>query len=625
MAFPPSFLDELRNRIPLASLVGRQVRLIRRGRELAGLCPFHHEKTPSFYVVEDKGFFHCFGCGAHGDAVGYLMRAENLDFIEAIERLASEAGLAVPQQTPQERERAQRQKTQLEALAAAANFYEARLWAPAGARARDYLAARGLDEETIRHFRLGWASDDRQALRRALSGEFPEALLHEAGLVRQPEGGGDPYDYFRGRVLFPIGDRAGRVIAFGGRTMGDDQPKYLNSPDTPLFEKGRVLYAWAAARANVGRDTDTDALPLIVVEGYMDVIALHRAGFGTAVAPLGTALTEAHLHELWRLSPEPVLCFDGDNAGQRAMIRALHRALPLLQPGRSLRFAGLPSGEDPDSLIRTGGKPAFAEILAAARPLSEMLWQSELAARPIDTPERRADLERRVMADAALIADRIVQGEYRRFLRDKLFALGRPAGSRGARLKGRGVSGPGNARAALPGVPLVGEAPPPPRSPARLRREILLRMLLQHPFLASEATEEIAEIDFPEPELDRLRREILQVEVLQPGLDASGLRQHLERCGFAATLDGLLSPSVDHAGFLGRDGDDEAVRQGWLHVLRMIGEENRSERASAAEALARDPSDATWERFLALRGRQTEEDFATTEFLSGEPKEQDPR
>jgi DNA primase len=624
MAFPPRFLDELRSRISLAELVGRRVRLIRRGRELAGLCPFHHEKTPSFYVVEDKDFFHCFGCGAHGDAVGYLMRAENLDFIEAVERLASEAGLAVPQQTPQERERAQRQKTLLEALAAAANFYETRLWSPAGARAREYLAARGLDEETIRRFRLGWAPEDRHALRRALSGEYPEALLIEGGLLRQPEGG-DPYDYFRGRVLFPIGDRAGRVIAFGGRTMGDDQPKYLNSPDTPLFEKGRVLYAWAAARANLGRTEGGDPPPVIVVEGYMDVIALRRAGFGTAVAPLGTALTEAHLQELWRLSPEPVLCFDGDNAGQRAMLRALHRALPLLQPGRSLRFAGLPSGEDPDSLVRTGGKPAFAEILAAARPLSEMLWQSELAARPIDTPERRADLERRVMADAALIADRIVQSEYRRFLRDRLFALGRPAGRSGAWSKGRAVSGPRNARAAIPGVPLVGEAPPPPRSPARLRREVLLRMLLQHPFLVAEATEEIAEIDFPEPELDRLRREILQVEVVQPGLDALGLRQHLERCGFAATLDGLLSPSVDHAGFLGRDGDDEAVRQGWLHVLRMIGEEDRSERASAADALARDPSDATWERFLALRGRQTEEDFAATEFLSGGPKEQDPR
>jgi DNA primase len=636
MAFPPGFLDELRARVPLGSLVGRRVKLIRRGRELGGLCPFHHEKTPSFYVVEDKGFFHCFGCGAHGDAIGYLMRAENLDFIEAIERLAAEAGLAVPQQTPQDRERAQRQKTLLEALAAAAKFYEARLWSPAGSRARDYLMARGLDEETIRSFRLGWASDDRHALRRALSGEFPENLLIEGGLLRRPEGGGEPYDYFRGRVLFPIGDRAGRVIAFGGRTMGDDQPKYLNSPDTPLFEKGRVLYAWAAARANLARSDGGEAPSVIVVEGYMDVIALHRAGFGTAVAPLGTALTEAHLQELWRLSPEPVLCLDGDTAGQRAMVRALHRALPLLQPGRSLRFAVLPPGEDPDSLVRSGGKPAFAEILAAARPLSEVLWQSEFAARPIDTPERRADLERRLMGNAALIADRAVQFEYRRFFRERLFALGRAAGGRPAGnrpvgggapwSKGRPTSPQGAARAAIPGIISAGEIPPPPpRSPARLRREILVRMLLQHPFLMGEASEEIAAIDFPEPELDRLRREILQVEVLQPGLDASGLRQHLERCGFGSTLDGLLSPSFDHAGFLARDGDEDAVRQGWLHVLRMIREEVRSERATAAEALARDPSDATWERFLALHGRQSEEDVATAEFLSGGASEQDPR
>ena len=636
MAFPPGFLDELRARVPLGSLVGRRVKLIRRGRELGGLCPFHHEKTPSFYVVEDKGFFHCFGCGAHGDAIGYLMRAENLDFIEAIERLAAEAGLAVPQQTPQDRERAQRQKTLLEALSAAAKFYEARLWSSAGTRARDYLRARGLDEETIRSFRLGWASDDRHALRRALSGEFPENLLIEGGLLRRPEGGGEPYDYFRGRVLFPIGDRAGRVIAFGGRTMGDDQPKYLNSPDTPLFEKGRVLYAWAAARANLARSDGGEAPSVIVVEGYMDVIALHRAGFGTAVAPLGTALTEAHLQELWRLSPEPLLCLDGDTAGQRAMLRALHRALPLLQPGRSLRFAVLPPGEDPDSVVRSGGKPAFAEILAAARPLSEVLWQSELAARPIDTPERRADLERRLMGNAALIADRAVQSEYRRFFRERLFALGRAAGGRpagkgptGGRAPwsmGRPASPQGAARAAIPGIISAGEIPPPPpRSPARLRREILVRMLLQHPFLMGEASEEIAAIDFPEPELDRLRREILQVEVLQPGLDASGLRQHLERCGFGSTLDGLLSPSFDHAGFLAREGDEDAVRQGWLHVLRMIREEVRSERATAAEALAQDTSDATWERFLALDGRQTEEDVATAEFLSGGASEQDPR
>src|SRR5947208_6229812 len=327
MAFPPGFLDELRNRIPLGDLVGRRVRLTRRGREQAGLCPFHNEKTPSFYVVEDKGFFHCFGCGAHGDAIGFLMRADNLDFIEAVERLAGEAGIAVPQQTPQDREWAQRQKTLSEALAAAANLYEAQLWAPAGARAREYLTARGLDEETIRRFRLGWATDDRQALRRALAGDFPEALLHEAGLLRTLEDGANPYDYFRGRVMFPIGDRAGRVIAFRARTPGDDQPKYPNSPDTPVFEKGRVLYAWAAARATAAREPDN---PVIVAEGYMDVIALHRAGFGTAVAPLGTALTELQLRELWRLAPEPVLCFDGDTPGQRSALRALDRALPFL-------------------------------------------------------------------------------------------------------------------------------------------------------------------------------------------------------------------------------------------------------------------------------------------------------
>src|SRR4051794_12601211 len=592
MAFPPGFLDELRARIPLGSLVGKHVRLIRRGRELAGLCPFHHEKTPSFYVVEDKGFFHCFGCGAHGDAVGYLMRAENLDFIEAIERLAAEAGLAVPQQTPQERERAQRQKTLLEALAAAANFYEARLWSPAGARAREYLAARGLDEETIRRFRLGWAPEDRQVLRRALSGEFPEALLLEGGLLRQPETG-EPYDYFRGRVLFPIGDRAGRVIAFGGRTMGDNQPKYLNSPDTPLFEKGRVLYAWAAARANAARGVEGEAPPpAIVVEGYMDVIALHRAGFATAVAPLGTALTETQLHELWRLSPEPVLCFDGDTAGQRAALRALHRALPLLQPGRSLRFATLPPGEDPDSLIRTRGRPGFGEVLAGARPLSEMLWQSELAAGPIDTPERRADLEQRLMQAAGLIGDRVVQGEYRRFLRERLFQLGRPATAKtrtAARRRG------GHAFAAPP----EGPPPPPPRPPDRLRREVLLRMMLDYPFLVTEASEDIAALAFPEPELDKLRRELLQVEVLHPGLDALALRQHLERCGLNTTVERLLSPSVDHAGFLSREADAESVRLGWLHVLRMIRDE-RAERASAAEALAEDPSPANWERFLAV-------------------------
>src|SRR6267378_3144596 len=265
MAFPPGFLDELRDRISLSALVGRRVKLARRGREFAGLCPFHHEKTPSFYVV------------------GFVMRADNLDFVEAVEKLAGEAGLAVPQATPQERERAQRQKTLLEATEAAAAFYEARLWAPVGARARQYLEGRGLDPNTIRRFRLGWASDDRQALRRSLTADFPDALLIEAGLLRREAAEGEAFDYFRNRVMFPIGDRAGRVIAFGGRVLGDGQPKYLNSPDTPLFEKGRVLYGWSAARAGAGRDAEAGGPGAIVTEGYMDVIALHRAGLATAV------------------------------------------------------------------------------------------------------------------------------------------------------------------------------------------------------------------------------------------------------------------------------------------------------------------------------------------------------
>ncbi|HEX2150554.1 MAG TPA: DNA primase [Stellaceae bacterium] len=616
MAFPSGFLDELRARVSLADLVGRRVRLVRRGREHSGLCPFHNEKTPSFYVVEDKGFFHCFGCGAHGDAIGFVMRADNLDFIEAVERLAGEAGVAVPQQTPQERDRAQRQKTLLEALAAAAEFYEAQLWGPAGARAREYLIRRGLDEEAIRRFRLGWAAEDRQSLRRALAaglqptglsrGDFPEALLREAGLLRVPDEGGTPYDYFRGRVMFPIGDRAGRVIAFGGRTLGDDQPKYLNSPDTPLFEKGRILYGWAAARAHVAREPGGKIpggkIPggaVIVVEGYMDVIALHRAGFGGAVAPLGTALTEMQLHELWRLAPEPVLCFDGDTAGRRAALRALARALPLLQPGRSLRFATLPPGEDPDSLLRAGGPDAFSQVLAAACPMSEMLWQSELNAGAIDTPERRADLERRLMAAAGTIADRTVQYEYRRFFRDRLFALGR------SDKKGRPD---GRRPAARTAAATANIAPPLPPLPGRRNREIVLGIFIAHPPMIDDWVEDLAAIDFPEPELDNLRRAILEVAHTGPGLDAQTLQQHLALCGHTQTLGALAIATASHAGFAMCRGDDpEVIRQGLKETLQLLQTNGRSEIEAASRAFAADPSAENARRLTALKERELQD------------------
>ena len=592
MAFPPGFLDELRSRISLSGLIARRVKLVRRGREFAGLCPFHHEKTPSFYVVEDKSFFHCFGCGAHGDAIGFAMRADNLDFIEAVEKLAGEAGLAVPQATPQERERARRQKTLLEATEAAAAFYEERLWAPTGARAREYLQTRGLDPETIRRFRLGWAPDDRQALRRALTPEFPDALLIEARLLRRPAEG-EASDYFRNRLMFPIGDRAGRVIAFGGRVLGDGQPKYLNSPDSALFEKGRVLYGWSAARATVIRDKE-DGPGAIVTEGYMDVIALHQAGFATAVAPLGTALTEFQLHELWRLTPEPILCFDGDAAGQRAAARAMRRALPLLRPGQSLRFAGLPAGEDPDSVIRQAGRGTFDQILAGARPLSTVLWESEFGAGRLDTPERRAALERRLMEHIGLIADRTVQAEYRRFLRDRLFDLGRPAR-------------PGARHLPRLRPSFVRDGPePPPRSGGRIQRENLFRMILHFPYLIDQVAEELAALEIPEPDLDGLRRQILELDAGGSGLDARAFQQHLVENGLAATVERLLLLSVDTT-FLVRCSDPISARKEWVRVTRMLTGGDRCALAEATDDLISDTCPESWERFLIARERALHE------------------
>ena len=389
MAIPPGFLDELRSRISLSGLIARRVKLVHRGREFAGLCPFHHEKTPSFYVVEDKSFFHCFGCGAHGDVIGFAMRADNLDFIEAVEKLAGEAGLAVPQATPQERERAQQQKTLLEATEAAAAFYEEGLWAPGGVRAREYLQGRGLDPETIRRFRLGWAPDDRQALRRALASEFSDPLLIEAGLRRRPAEG-EPADYFRNRLMFPISDRAGRVIAFGGRVLGDGQPKYLNSPDSPLFEKGRVLYGWSAARAAVIRDAEGGP-GAIVTEGYMDVIALHQAGLrhGSGPAryradriPAARALApDARAPTLFRWRYRRTACRRaGDAAGPSTVAPGSEPALCQPSRGRGSRFGNSPGGA---GYFRPNARGSAA---ALDRALGQRAWRG--AARHPGTPRR---------------------------------------------------------------------------------------------------------------------------------------------------------------------------------------------------------------------------------------------
>jgi DNA primase len=607
MAFPSGFLDELRQRISLAEVIGRRARLIRRGREFVGLCPFHKEKTPSFSVVEDKDFYHCFGCGAHGDVISFLMQDANLGFLEAVEQLARQAGLEMPRQSPEERERAQYQQTILGAVEAACRYFEEKLHGVEGRAARLYLERRGLDLAAIRRFRLGYASERGDGLKRALEKSFPEPLLLEAGLLRAADGGGS-YDYFRDRVIFPIGDRQGRIIAFGGRVLGEGQPKYLNSPETPLFHKGAVLYGWAAARAAAAR-----APSAIVTEGYMDVIALHRAGFETALAPLGTALTEMQIEALWRLAPEPVLCFDGDAAGLRAAGRALERALPMLKPGHSLKFATLPAGEDPDTLILHHGPEAMTEVLSRARPLAEVLWDVETA-QPADTPERRAGLQQRLDARVRAIADRSVQEHYRSFFRERFFVAFGGRRGQGA-MRGRRARGPMPAglrqRLGLP-------EPPPKADPALLLRrkaEVMLAAYLNHPHVLHGVADELAELELKDPLLDKLRHEILRLHHLNADLDAATLRLHLTEQGYDRVVQGVLSPQVlEHAAFARPGTDAEMVRVGWMDARDRLQQrpQLRRDMADAVRDFAADSSEENWTRLQQTVLEAKKEDDSAT-------------
>jgi DNA primase len=418
VSLTPAFLDELRARTLLSALIGKTVKLTKAGREFKGCCPFHNEKTPSFYVNDDKSFYHCFGCSAHGDAIRWMTEQQGLPFIDAVKELAQAAGMEMPAQDRQSVERAERAKGLHDLMADAAQFFTDQLNGIAGAEARSVLEKRGIKAETARTFGMGYSPDSRGKLREELKSYGDPALIESGMLIKVDDK--EPYDRFRGRLMIPIRDARGRVIAFGGRVIGQGEPKYLNSPDTPLFDKGRTLYNLdraAPASRKSGR--------VIVVEGYMDVIALAQAGFGEAVAPLGTALTEHQLERLWRLSDVPILCFDGDSAGQKAAIRAALRALPGLAPGRSLRFVTLPEGQDPDDLVRARGPAAFEALLEKPESLVDRLWAHEYAAEPLDTPEQRAGLKRRLMTLADTIADPDVRHEYQAEFRrriDDLFA-----------------------------------------------------------------------------------------------------------------------------------------------------------------------------------------------------------
>ena len=416
------FCDELRAKVSIVDVVSSKVKLVRKGREYQACCPFHNEKTPSFTVNEAKGFYHCFGCGAHGDIIKFEMEANNLPFMDALRKLADKAGLQVPQISKESHEEAVKRNSLYDIMDMACRFFEKSLRLPEGQRAMDYFHHRGFEEDIITKFRLGYAPNNNGLKALLASKGVSEHDMAELGLIAIPEDKSRrSHDFFRDRVMIPIMDKAGRVIAFGGRIMGDGQPKYLNSPETPLFNKRRVLY-----NLNNARDRAFAARNIIVCEGYMDVIALDKYGFGFAVAPLGTALTEDQIAEAWKVCPEPTLCFDGDGAGIRAAIRSIDRGLPILKAGYSLKYVFLPDKMDPDEFLKAHGHDAFAEYLKNTTPLVKLLWRKNVEGRVFDTPEQKALIEKNVMEEVAKIQDEKVRGYYQQEMQNYIYnELGR--------------------------------------------------------------------------------------------------------------------------------------------------------------------------------------------------------
>ena len=569
MRFTPQFLDELRDRLPVSEVVGRRVKLKKAGREYKGLSPFQQEKTPSFTVNDQKQFYHDFSTGKHGNIFDFVMETEGVSFPEAVERLASMAGMQLPAVTPDAARHEQRRKTLYDVMELAAKFFADTLASRGGAKARGYLADRAIAPATQLQFRIGYAPGERFALKEYLGAQnIPVDDMVETGLLIGGEDIPVPYDRFRDRVMFPITDFRGRVIAFGGRALEKDVPaKYLNSPETPLFHKGDNLYNLATAR-----QAAHDGSPLIVVEGYVDVIAMVTSGFAGSVAPLGTALTENQLALLWKMADEPILCFDGDRAGQKAAWRAADLALPLLKPGKSLRFALLPEGQDPDDLARTGGRAAIEEVIKAARGLSDVIWSREIEGGSFATPERRAALEARIGELSNGIRDEVVRRYYRQDLAERLQKTFAPQGSGygggynrgnfrgngsesarrfqprppgGGRFGsgGRGQN-PGGANSIAPG-PYQAQSPQLALSPimrgqrsAISRREaLILQSLISHPWLLHDHLEEIAALELAHPEAHKLRAGIISAyanysHTDDPVAEAARLVASLEKSGY---------------------------------------------------------------------------------------------
>jgi DNA primase len=631
MRFPPALLDEIRARLPVSQVVARRVQLKRAGREYKGLSPFKSEKTPSFTVNDQKGFYHCFASGEHGDIFTFVMKTEGLGFPEAVERLAQEAGVPMPKVGPRDAEAEDRRGRLYELLEASAAFFEKRLAGPQGQVARQYLARRGLDAAGIARFRLGYALNGRSALKEHLAAAgFTAADMAASGMLIAGDDIPVSYDRFRHRVMFPISDLKGRAIAFGGRALDPDaSAKYLNSPETPLFHKGAVLF-----NAHSARGPAHDRGRIVVVEGYMDAIAMALAGFPETVAPLGTALTEGQIRLLWRMAPEPILCFDGDAAGRRAAFRAVETVLPLLKPGYSLQFAFLPNGLDPDDLVRQHGPGAMRDILEnRTRALFDVLMErEEQQGPPAVTPEQQAALEARLKGLVAQIGDPDVRARYSQELRQTLRAkstrlaraLAPAAGRRRPPFAGKRrdntqldwrVSERASERARLGGVPRAAQpqagaprsnglsdqmAPMPPR-------EVLLAgALVNHPWLVESHCEDIAELKLTSVPLQRLKDALLALLSDGAPLDHATVRTHLSASGLDGVVAALERATAQTSDKFARpEADASEAEAGWRHAfaLHELQVALPLELQLAERAWREEQSQEAWERIIELHER----------------------
>ena len=616
MRFAPSFLDEIRDRVPISSVIGSRVSWDKRKTNTSrgdywACCPFHGEKSPSFHCEDKKGRYHCFGCGASGDHFKFLTEIDGLSFPEAVERVAELAGVPMPARDPDMERREQQRASLHDVMEMATRFFQDQLQAAGGAKARAYLRERGLSSTTQQAFRLGYAPESRNALKEHLASKgVAKDQIEACGLVRFGEDIPVSYDWFRDRVMFPIEDSRGHVIAFGGRALSPDVPaKYMNSPDTELFHKGEVLYNFARARKGQGKDG-----AVIAVEGYMDVIALTQAGFANVVAPLGTALTEAQLGLLWRMAPEPVLCFDGDKAGLKAAWRAADLALPSIQAGRTLRFAMLPEGQDPDDLVRAGGPDAFRAVLAETRALAEMVWLRETQGGVFETPERRAELEKSLREATNRIRDDDVRRHYQQDMRERVQAFfgtkrpqrkwqpgerggerGKDGWGRGQRPSGRLAVSDSLARSAL--VRASAAIMP-------VRGAVLIVALVNHPPLIDEFFNQVERLDLGHADLQRLHGGLLDAVAHDEAGERDAVVASLARAGLGQVWETAVAlvrrtrqwPALEDAAL---DDARDAFSQA-MHLHQSAGFLHKELRVAEA-ALALEPTEENYRRLLAIQ------------------------